>query len=113
MMEAKLGRLGMWLGSLALAAVAACAQGAPATPELMVDAPAITIAPTCGNGTPDLNEPCDCKPGVTTQCEIKDKTCGMVVNGATGPLLCDAKTCQLNRSMCSVPGSVGVGGAGH
>jgi hypothetical protein len=112
-MEAKLGRLGTWLGSLALTAVAACAQGAPATPELAVEAPAIMIQPTCGNGMADMGELCDCKPGVTTQCQVEGRTCDMVMNGATGPLLCDAKTCQFNLSMCSVPGSVGAGGAGH
>jgi hypothetical protein len=112
-MNAKLGRLGTWFSLLALAAVAACAQGEPAVPAIGVEAPAIMVQPTCGNGTPDMGEICDCKPGVSTQCLVEGKTCDMIMNGATGPLLCDAKTCQFNLSMCAVAGGPAAGGAGH
>jgi len=117
-MKVNVGRLGTWFCAwfcaLALCAVAACAQGTPAAPVTVVqDAPAIMVAPACGNGKPDMGEMCDCKPGVTLSCLVEGTTCDMVMSGYTGTLLCDSKSCAFDFSMCAPIGApTGTGGTG-
>jgi hypothetical protein len=112
-MNAIVARLGFWFGLLALGVVAACAQGAPADPVAEIPAPVVMAEPTCGNGKPDMGEICDCMKGVTTLCTLDGKTCDMMMNGTTGPLLCNAKTCQFDISMCKpIGGGPGAGGTG-
>jgi hypothetical protein len=111
-MNSIVGRLGFWFGLLALGAVAACAQGAPADPVVQIAAPVAVAEPTCGNAKPDMGEMCDCPKGVTTLCVVEGKTCDMIMNGTTGPLLCDAKLCHFEMSMCKPISGTGGGGMG-
>jgi hypothetical protein len=92
-----------------------CAQGAPAAPANEIPPPVVVEPPKCGNGKMDMGEMCECPMGASTQCKVDTVTCGMLMNGATGTLLCDAKTCTYVTAMCSssAAGGTGAGGASH
>ncbi|HKU39261.1 MAG TPA: hypothetical protein VJR89_13965 [Polyangiales bacterium] len=100
------------LSFLAFAVLSACAEGAPAAPadEKMAD---ITLGQTpamCHNGMLEKGELCDCRPETSTMCEAPSNvTCESLMLGV-GPVFCDAQTCMLVTSMCSL-GKPG-GGAG-
>jgi hypothetical protein len=113
-MRTSYGQLGS--GSLFLSSifmlVAACAEGAPAEPVESIDAPLPMVEPTCGNGKMDPGELCECPKTATQSCALQGMTCDLMMNGTTGLLLCDAKSCLFNTSMCKGPDGQPIGGAG-
>ncbi|HEY2736130.1 MAG TPA: hypothetical protein VGI70_19165 [Polyangiales bacterium] len=112
-MKSMLVRSVFWVVACFSIGLSGCAQGAPAAPVDDIPPPVAVMAPTCGNGKMDVGELCDCPVGATTQCEITPAaTCDMLMNGYTGTLLCDAKTCTYNMSLCTGPGGTGTAGTG-
>ena len=89
---------------------AACAQGAPAEPVDKIDAPLPVMEPLCGNGKMDPGEMCECPKTAQGICTLPGMTCDLLMNGTTGLLLCDAKTCLLNTDMCKGPNGGPAGG---
>jgi hypothetical protein len=117
-MKSNVGSFRLWAGLVSVC-IASCAQGAPAAPMADILAPVPVMEPNCGNGKfePALGEMCDCEnKDTTTQCVVPDKTCAMLINGSSGQVLCEAKKCIFNLSMCKggigpVAG-IGAGAAG-
>jgi hypothetical protein len=95
-----------------LVLVAACAEGAPAAPVDSIEAPLPMMEATCGNGKMDPGEMCECPKTASTTCALQGMTCDIMMNGTTGLLLCDAKTCLFNTDMCKGPNGGPAGGAG-
>jgi hypothetical protein len=111
-MNSMVGRLVFWGAATGLSlGIFGCAKGAPAAPVNEIPPPVVVEPPKCGNGKMDMGELCDCQMGATL-CVIPGATCDLLMNGAKGPLLCDAKTCTYNMSMCTSGGAAGTGAAG-
>jgi hypothetical protein len=92
--------------------LSACAEGAPAEPETIIEPPTAPMEAPCGNGRPDPGEMCECPKSATATCLLQGMTCDRVMPGATGMLACDSRTCLLSLELCKNAMGQPLGGNG-